>query len=238
MLDSLGPVYHNYRFFGVDNKPCNRVFELNQLAKEPIIRAYVALALAKAGALEPQQPSFLEMFCADGYYTMLAAKLGAGKAVGVDSNQDGHLDLAPAIAAALKVPNTHFLKMDVHHGADLGTFDVVANIGGLYHVADPEDVLDLSYRMARHFLVVQTVVSLANRNPDYFETPAPGWTWGCRYSYESFHKSIMARNWTILDHHFNRLPGNPRAEDKGSSYYLVAKQAPGDPSAATPPGGH
>jgi hypothetical protein len=103
--------------------------------------------------------------------------------------------------------------------------DVVANIGGLYHVSDPEDILSMSYLMAKRYLIVQSVVSLATNDENYFSAPAPapGWTWGNRFSRESFDKMIQSKRFKVIDKHFNKLEGNDRLEDKGSVYYLIEK---------------
>lgn len=77
--------------------------------------------------------------------------------------------------------------------------------------------------MANHYLIVQSVVSLANKNRNYFETPAPGWDWGCRYNRVSFDRMIRSKGYNIIDSHFNELQGNDRLEDKGSIYYLIKK---------------
>lgn len=83
--------------------------------------------------------------------------------------------------------------------------------------------LEKSYALARRFLIVQTVVSLANDAEDFFECPAPGWTWGNRYSRRSFDCMIRGKGWNIVHAHFNELEGNQRPEDRGSLYYLVKK---------------
>ena len=75
--------------------------------------------------------------------------------------------------------------------------------------------------MAEHYLIVQNVVSLAVSADDYFERPAPGWTWGNRFSRQSFDALIRKLGFAVVDQEFNVLTGNDRAEDRGSVYYLV-----------------
>jgi hypothetical protein len=99
----------------------------------------------------------------------------------------------------------------------------VANIGGLYHVTNPVEILRKSYELARRYLIVQTVVSMASNAPDYFVTPAPGWQHGCRYGAQSFVNVVQAQGYRILDAQFNQLEGNPRMEDRGSVYMLIEK---------------
>lgn len=221
-LRHLGPLYHSYRLLGGLNEQLPGIYAPNQAAKEPILLAYIQYAIAKCRATIASPVSFAELFCADGYYAMAARHLGATHSMGIDNDRDGHLATARRIAQALGL-EVDFRQMDVNAIDTLEPVDIVANVGGLYHLANPLEVLRKSHAMARRFLVVQTVVSLATHDPDYFASPAPGWTWGCRFSRESFDRAIRATGWDIVDSHFNELEGNDRAEDRGSSYYLMRK---------------
>ena len=84
----------------------------------------------------------------------------------------------------------------------------------------------MSYDMAKQYLIVQNVVSLANTDENYYEAPAPGWDWGNRYSRESFDRMIRSLGYDIEDSFFNHLEGNDRPEDMGSVYYLIRKKHP------------
>lgn len=222
-LDGLGPLYHSYRLFGVENEQLPGIYPKNQQAKQAIIGGYILQAIAKSRANLDAPVSFAELFCADGYYAMLARHFGVNEAVGIDNDRDGHLKNAETIAARLGLTGVSFRQADVNDAASLGQYDIVANVGGLYHVANPEEVLEKSYAMARKFLIVQTVVSMANNQRDYFEAPAPGWDWGSRYNLRSFSRMISAKGWNVIDAHFNELEGNGRPEDRGSVYYLISK---------------
>lgn len=222
-LDNLGPLYHSYRLFGVNNQQIPGVFQPNQACKEPIILSYILLALAKCKTSSDMPVTFAELFCADGYYAMAARHLGASIAIGVDNNREGHFTVAKKIAERLEINNCTFIEMDVNDIETMAPLDIVANIGGLYHVENPEEILEKSYSLARRFLIVQTVVSLASVAEDYYESPAPGWAWGNRYSRLSFKRLIESKGWNIIDSHFNILEGNERPEDKGSVYFLIQK---------------
>jgi hypothetical protein len=221
-LTDLGPQYHEYSFFGATGTQLEGHFVGNQRAKAPIITAYIAYAIAKSREYT-DDVSFIELFCADAYYAMVAGRLGALSTTGVDNNRDKHSDAAMEIARRLGIDGFRMLDMDISRISRLAPADVVANVGGLYHVENPVDVLRDSYALARRYLIVQNVVSLANTDPDYFETPAPGWTWGSRFSRASFDALIRSQGWNIVDHHENELTGNDRDEDRGSMYYLIAK---------------
>lgn len=223
--------YHDYAFFGV---PSNHdgSHERNQDSKGPVIRAYIQWAIAKSRTAVDTPVSFAELFCADGYYAMVARRLGATTSVGYDNGRDPHFASAPLIADRLGLDDVAFVHADVQDFQGIERADVVANVGGLYHVVNPVEILQKSYDLADKFLVVQSAVSLATDDPDYFETPAPGWDWGCRMSRQSFDKAIRAKGWNILDSHFNILEGNTRPEDRGSVYYLVAKPGALDPTSS------
>ena len=223
-LHHLGPLYHSYRLLGATNEQFPGIFAPNQACKEPILIAYIQWAIAKCRDTIATPVSFAELFCADGYYAMMARKLGATASMGIDNDRDQHFDTGPKIAAALGLGDVRFLKMEVDAIDTLPPVDIVANLGGLYHVANPLDILQKSYAMARRFLIVQNVVSLASTDPAHFVSPAPGWTWGSRFSRESFDAAMRATGWDIVDHHFNELEGNARPEDRGSAYYLVRKR--------------
>jgi hypothetical protein len=116
-----------------------------------------------------------------------------------------------------------FEERDVNSIDDDNAYDVVANIGGLYHVSNPIEILRKSYDLARRYLVLQTVVSLASNRDDYFVSPAPGWNWGSRFSPQSFVKMVQSQGYRVLDWFFNELEGNARPEDRGSVYMLIEK---------------
>jgi hypothetical protein len=221
MLDDLGALYHSYRIFGVDN-PQIVNFATNQRCKEAIIVSYMLYAIAKSRERADDPVSFAELFCADGYFTMLARSFGAFPAVGIDSNRDGHTAIGPAIAARLGI-DVRFELRDVGGITDVGAYDVVANIGGLYHVSNPIETLKMSYDLAKRFLIVQTVVSMANQSEDYFQAPAPGLQHGSRFSRAWFRNALLAQGYDVLDEHFNLLEGNGRPDDMGSVYFLVRK---------------
>lgn len=223
-LKDLGELYHDYSLFGFQGSQKPGIFGPNQRCKAPIITAYIQLAIAKCRVRMDDEVTFSELFCADGYFAMVARHLGASRCQGIDNNRDGYLSLAPTIASRLGLGGIEFLEMDVEDVGTLEPTDIVANVGGLYHVENPEEILIKSYELARRYLIVQSVVSLASRSPDYLQTPAPGWTWGSRYSRESFDAMVERLGYDIVDRHFNELEGNERPEDRGSVYYLIDAQ--------------
>ncbi|MGB9661349.1 MAG: methyltransferase domain-containing protein [Moorellaceae bacterium] len=219
-LYDLGELYHDFSIFGFKTKQPPGIFGPNQRCKAPIINAYIQLAIAKSKSSMSDTVTFAELFCADGYYAMVARLFGAMKSYGIDRDEQW-LEKARKIADKIGLTNIEFVKEDVNNIDRLERVDVVANVGGLYHVPNPEEILTKSYNMAKKYLIVQSVVSMANDSPDYFETPAPGWTWGCRFNKVSFQKMIERLGYEVVDYHFNELEGNDRLEDRGSVYYLI-----------------
>jgi hypothetical protein len=223
-LSDLGELYHDFHLFGAHNRQIPGIYAPNQRCKEPTIIAYIQLAIAKSRTAMDDRVTFTELFCADGYYAMVARLLGADESYGVDSDRDGFFGKAHVIAHRLGLTGVSFILHDVDRVDLLPQTDIVANLGGLYHVSNPIEILAKSYAMARKFLVVQTVYSLANDSPDYFESPAPGWTWGCRFSRQWLDAQMAQLAFDVVDSHHNELEGNERPEDRGSAYYLVAKR--------------
>ena len=218
---NLGPIYHNFENLGVKTIQIEGIYPLNQTSKETVIMSYILHAIAKIKAEDISPISFAEFFCADGFFCMFAKKFGADFVKGFDNDKDGHFDTAIQIRDYLKLKDVDFEKTDINQIDSNRKFSIVANLGGLYHVSNPEEILKKSYKMSKNYLIVQNVVSLANNATDYFETPAPGWTWGSRFSRESFDIMIKNQGWNIIDQTFNILKGNERPEDKGSVYYLI-----------------
>jgi len=222
-LYEFGELYHDFRMFGFKNKVLPGIYELNQKSKEPIINAYIQFAIAKTKEKVESEVSFVELFAADCYYTMLAYHFGAAKVIGIDNNVSEHSVYTKQIAKKLNIENFEFILSDVNNIDTFDKVDIVANLGGLYHVSNPKEIIEKSYHMAKKFLIIQTVVSMANDEEDYFEAPAPGWDWGCRFNKLSFDKLMKNLGYDIVDQHFNELEGNERLEDRGSVYYLIRK---------------
>lgn len=211
-------VYHDLSFFG-NHDFVDAYGSINQRAKEPILRAYIAYALAKC----EEPATFMELFCADAYYAMLASKLGAYKAYGVDNNAHGFSVHVEDIAKLLGLTNIEFINADIQNDS-LPCVDVVGNIGGLYHVSNPKDILEKSYFLAKRYLIIQSVVSMESTSERYYISPPQGWNWGCRFSRQSFHRMIQEFGYKIVDSHFNELPMNMELRDRGSVYYLIEKK--------------
>jgi hypothetical protein len=95
--------------------------------------------------------------------------------------------------------------------------------GGLYHLSDPKKLLKLCYKITKHYLAIQTVVTLETEDKDYFVSPAPGWKHGCRFTDAGLREWLKQIGWKIVKHDRNELRANLQLSDRGSVYYLCKK---------------
>ena len=215
------PWYHDCVDLGRPTPQAEGIFGPNQISKQAILFDYIGKAITIAGP----QPRGLEMFCADGIYSHYALQHGAAYMTGVDlgdpqsAGSPMHLRQAAAMTDLLgHQGRAEFRRQDVFDIT--GGYDFVICAGGLYHIADPGALLRKIRGIARSALVVQTVYSLAESAADYFEAPAPGQTWGCRFSVDYLHATLRDSGWTVVESTHNELAGNSNPRDRGSAYAL------------------
>lgn len=217
--------YHDFAPFGLPTPQLPGIYEPNQASKMPTLFNYIDRAIGDLP--DGAERSVLELFCADGFYSVRAALAGANAVRGVDLDED-NLRKARLIADVLGLDQMRFDAADVFDVDD--QVDVAICAGGLYHVSDPAGLVQQLRGQVRHHLVVQTVIHNGIEDRDYFETPAPGWTWGSRFSEAWLHAAVRAAGWEILEASRGELTGNDRPEDRGSAFLLCR---PGMSSAAT-----
>jgi SAM-dependent methyltransferase len=210
------PWYHDFGPLGLPTPQRGGIFPANQEAKQGPIFRLLDDAIGRAAG-RTADVSVLELFCADGFYGLRAAQRGARRVVGVDTDPQ---EVAKARLAAklLGVTGAEFRVADVFLTSDRASVGVCA--GGLYHLSDPARLLRQLRDQVADALVVQTVYHLGRPEPDYFESPAPGWTWGCRFSYEYLLGMVARCGWSVEHAEANELLGNDRAADRGSAYLL------------------
>lgn len=102
----------------------------------------------------------LDLFCANGVFSIEAALAGAREVVGIDFSPE-RVACARFLASTLedRVDCTFdFLAGDVYdlHNLVSEPFDVVLALGGLYHVADPPYILTKIRSLTKDRLIVQT----------------------------------------------------------------------------------
>lgn len=197
---------------------------INQPVKEEALEPLIDRALSEArqvrtGGVE-RPVTCLDLFCADGYYSCkLALQALDTEVIGVDLDQ-GEIERARAAAHALGISNARFEIGDVLEACPGSGFDLVLCLGGLYHLEDPMALLRRTRDFGASHLVVQSVTSASNHEPEYFVRPAPGWRHGCRFSHGRLEGWLREAGWRVLEEHRGDLPGNRQASDRGSSYFL------------------
>jgi precorrin-6B methylase 2 len=189
----------------------------NQPIKEQILVPYLTRCLADLQT----SPRCLELFCADGYYgCMIASQRPDAQVIGIDL-ADMEIRRASTAARLLELGNTEFLIADAWtYLQESRPFDLVLCTGGLYHLEEPHRFIQLLRPITKHYLVVQSVVTLETNDPTYFVTPAPGLRHGSRFTHAALARWLQEAGWEILDQARNELPGNKAARDRGSSYFL------------------
>jgi hypothetical protein len=213
--------YHSYEKLGLSLLQRNGIYPPNQRAKEPVLTRYLQRAIDGSGNNRPI--TVAELFCADAYYSFLARKIGADRCDAFDNDRDGHLREARHVMTLLGETAVTLHEQSVFEIDPSYRATIVLNAGGLYHVTDPISALQISAQMAKRFLIVQTVVSLANEDKSYFETPCPGWTWGSRFSHAWLEGEVSKLGFNVVASERNTLEGNDRPEDRGSSYFLLER---------------
>ena len=191
---------------------------LNQPVKDRHLMALVTRALE---ALDPR-PACLELFSADGYYSCRIKALSPqARVTGVELDP-AQIRRAESIARRLRFGDVIFRRDDVRTFLERSdeAYDLVMCAGGLYHVSDPARLLRAVRRVARGYLVAQSVVTLETEDSDYFVQPAKGWQHGCRFTHAWLRARLDELGWRILEEARAELPGNRRPHDRGSSFFL------------------
>src|SRR5690606_29398637 len=86
-----GPLYHDFAWLGMPTRQLPGIYARNQQVKAPVLAAYVLTAFARLRCRGHGAISFAELFCADGFYALLAAHFGAARSIGYDDDREGHL---------------------------------------------------------------------------------------------------------------------------------------------------
>ncbi|MEL7208805.1 MAG: class I SAM-dependent methyltransferase [Actinomycetota bacterium] len=208
--------YHDYSSLGLATAQRPGNWAANQLSKEEPITLRIANAINICDR-EGVDPTVLELFCADGFFGCVAADRGASSVVGIDIDEP-EVQRANLAAQLLGQRSTRFVVEDVWETRRRAAIGICA--GGLYHLEEPERLLTRLRGLISRFLVIQTVFHLDVEDPDYFESPAPGWDWGSRTSYAGVLAMAERAGWRVLDADRNELLGNDEPSNRGSAYLL------------------
>lgn len=115
------------------------------------------LIAAENGSLRGKR--ILDIACNSGFWSIQCALLGA-EVVGFDGRAEliQQANLMKSIVGADKVEFRVLDFWDMSPQALSGTFDVVLNLGILYHLNDPLKALELTKSMAREYILLDTDV--------------------------------------------------------------------------------
>lgn len=228
-IHRMRPWYHDFSALGVQTNFSseaatsgqNRDQMKQQARKEAVIAPYIQRALGDLSSREPL--SVLDLFCADGYYGLLAQKLSPDAVlVGVDANPED-IQRCWTMASHLRLGPVHFVQRDVYEYVEGSgrSFDLILCTGGLYHIPDPLRLLKGLHRLTREYLLVQSAVTSKHDNPNYFEAPNPWFkTWGSLFTHSRLMRWIEEAGFEIQQMATDqREPPNP--EGVGGSYALA-----------------
>ena len=218
---NLKPWFHDFSKLGV-NTAINglSVTMKNQMDKEPIIMNFLSKSFSE---IKIKNPSFLELFSSDGYYSIsVLENFTPGKMVAIDKDKK-MVQRARTMLKKLNLPSIEFRTEDISSSNFSEKFDIVLNAGGLHHVENPQRILEMTFNLSKKYAIIQSVVTMETEDGDYFVTPAPDWTWGCRFTDARLRKWIKELGWKIIDYQRNTLRANKQLKDKSSVYYLCEK---------------
>jgi len=190
----------------------------NQMVRDPDILP----ALDKAFALHREKygeaKSFLDTFSNDGFYGFWVAQKYRTPQVTCVELMSEFVARGRLMAEILHMPQVKFICQDVHD-MDASPVGVALCMGGLYHVTDPDAVV-AKLRGKAKYLVAHACTSTLSSDPSYFETPAPGWQHGCRFSHEYFLAMLPRAGWKVLDSGHAIYPDPLNEHSTGSSWAL------------------
>jgi SAM-dependent methyltransferase len=114
------------------------------------------LLQAAGGTLKGKR--VLDIACNSGFWSIQCALLGA-KVTGFDARAE-LIEEVNLLKSIVGLHHLQFTALDFWNmnPNELGQFDIVLNLGFLYHVATPLAALELTKRMAQHLILLDTAV--------------------------------------------------------------------------------
>jgi hypothetical protein len=217
--------YHDFNLLGIKTQQFDDPsYKLSQLQKEKIIIGWIDTYIKNQDHKNSMRG--VEFFCADAYYSFHALNAGVGKMVAIDlagesgEKRFGILNQAKIISKILGISERtlEIRKFDVMEFEEKCDFAFV--LGGLYHIEDPLKLLSNLRSSVVQYIFIQTIVSLENESPDYFESPAPGWDWGSRFSASWLINNIEKLGFKIIESNLETAEYNFAQRDRGSLFLV------------------
>ncbi|MBO0798930.1 MAG: methyltransferase domain-containing protein [Blastocatellia bacterium] len=117
----------------------------------------IADSVAKMLGADISRKTVLDIGCNCGFFTLEMAHLNANYALGVDFRKE-NISQANLLKHAFGVVNAEFEIANIKdYVSDGRQFDVVLNLGLMYHLSTPYEVMKLCFELARDFCVVDTI---------------------------------------------------------------------------------
>jgi tRNA (mo5U34)-methyltransferase len=129
-----------------------------QVAEERILfrRDLINGVVADLLGAELSNSDVLDIGCQAGFFSLDMADRGAASVTGVDL-REGNLAQARFLAEHYGVDGVSFEQVDAEDYVAERQWDVVLNLGLLYHVTRPLDLLRTTYQLTRKVAVIDTV---------------------------------------------------------------------------------
>ncbi len=225
----MRPWYHQFSTLGIQTPQfVSGNYRSNQLRKDEFVIPMIREAMEKLSNESSRSLHIVDLFAADSYYGFHALTMHENSTLtAVDLLQNSGegakrtyvSEQAILISKLLGKENKfRFLEMSVFDFIE--NADFIINTGGLYHIENPELLLSQLNNICRGIMVLQTVTHEDKNAKSFFETPAPNWTWGSRFSVRYLHETLKRTGWEILDERFSVLNGNTDPKDRGSIFMI------------------
>lgn len=114
----------------------------------------------------------IDVGCNCGFFSLELDHLGVSSVTGVDLREE-NIKQAEFIRKAMGLTNTSFLTQNLKDFSTIRKFDLVLNLGLMYHLSTPFEVMKSCYQMTNKVCVIDTVThkepfsgyySLSNKN--------------------------------------------------------------------------
>lgn len=215
-------LYHSFGVLGIPSAPLSSWHAENSERKQFFVIGSIltALGIIRNEGRDLASVSFLELFAADAFYSFNALRFGAGSATAVDSNFAGYRSQDVEIATLLDVTTPKRVVADVATLQLEHSFDIVANVGGLYHLRDPLSTLLKSIAWSNRFVILQTVVDVCDAHME-IEVAPNARPWGSSIPLVELEKALQHLPVTVRSREVHELsPRNPQCSQHSTVMLL------------------
>ena len=226
IIKKLSPWYHNFSVLGIETTlgEMREKCSTNQRDKEPdITKMYKYLK-----ENEINISNVLDLFASDGFYAFLLNSLIPNQikySLSIDNdNNFPYQDQFDYVKNRLGTNNLFFNRCEIlqYLNDTQDVFDVCLCFGGLYHMDNPFMLLKKLLSKSR-IILIQTVISLEDHKR-FFISPAPGWTWGCRFNENEFRYWCEELGVDIIWSNVTELRANVGVHNRGSMCAILKKK--------------